>query len=98
MGYTRRQVIIAASGLAGVPQSALAAEPVPAPTCDDACMAERVARKQALLAQQDRKSKAGATAIFGADWQKGVREDLKKAGSNPFLLPTDVGGVNLQRK
>ena len=91
---------------AAAPASCLAAEPVPAPACDDACMAARVARKRELLANQDRKAKAGTAAIFGADWQKGVREekaarkpDAASAGfSNPFLLPGDVGGVNLQRK
>lgn len=78
-----------------------AAEPIPAPACDEACMAERVARKQALLAAQDRKKKAGTAAVFGAEWQRGVRQSEPSSSSplpfsNPFLLPGDVGGVNLQ--
>jgi hypothetical protein len=68
-------------------------------------MTARVARKQALLAAQDRKKKAGTAAVFGAEWQRGVRQseqpNQQPAGSslpfsNPFLLPGDVGGVNLQ--
>ncbi|EOD05895.1 hypothetical protein EMIHUDRAFT_219578 [Emiliania huxleyi CCMP1516] len=102
----RRSLAPLALVAAAAPASCLAAEPVPAPACDDACMAARVARKRELLANQDRKAKAGTAAIFGADWQKGVREekaarkpDAASAGfSSPFLLPGDVGGVNLQRK
>jgi hypothetical protein len=67
-------------------------------------MAERVARKRALLAAQDRKKKAGTAAVFDGDWQRGVRQSEPSQPSsssslpfsNPFLLPGDVGGVNLQ--
>ena len=77
-----------------------AAEPIPAVQCDDACMAERVARKAELLRKQDRKGKADTKILFGADYQAGKREAATDKSKLPvvgdFLLPTDVGGLNLQ--
>jgi hypothetical protein len=62
-------------------------------------MDARVARKQALLKNQDRRGKADAKVLFGADYQAGKRQASGPAGKIPllseFLLPTDVGGVNL---
>ena len=66
-------------------------------------MAARVARKRELLKQQSRRSKAQAT-IFNGDYQAGKRSADKNAptgiagfvkGQTGFLLPDDVGGVNL---
>lgn len=92
-----RRCIVTGSLL--LPLSATAAEPEPAKVCDDACMDERVRRKQELLKKQDRKSKADAKVLFGADFQAGKRTSTKAEAKIPvlgeFLLPTDVGGVNL---
>ena len=99
----RRSVLLAAAASL-LPVSGVEAEsdstPEPAKVCDDECMAARVARKQALLKNQDRRSKADAKVLFGADYQAGKRSTPSNpAGKIPllgeFLLPTDVGGVNL---
>ena len=102
----RRSVLLAAIGLT-VSDVATAAEsastqpeqPEPAKVCDDECMDARVARKQALLKSQDRRGKADAKVLFGGDYQAGKRQASGPAGKIPvlgeFLLPTDVGGVNL---
>ena len=67
--------------------------------CDDECMDARVKRKQELLKNQDRRGKADAKVLFGGDFQAGKRQASAPAGKIPvvgeFLLPTDVGGVNL---
>ena len=80
-------------------QRAAAAEPIPAPVCDDACMAARVARKQELLGKQSKKAAFDAKIIFGADYQAGKREAPKSSKLpvlGEFLFPNDVGGINLQ--
>ena len=66
-------------------------------------MAARVARKQELLRQQGRRAQGDAKVLFGAEFQMGKRETArnvegegkKSAGIAGFLLPGDVGGVNL---
>ena len=103
----RRSVLLAATAsLLTVSDIATAAEsdstqPEPAKVCDDECMDARVARKQALLKNQDRRGKADAKVLFGADYQAGKREASSPGAASKipllgeFLLPTDVGGVNL---
>ena len=101
----RRSILLAATAsLLTVSEVATAAEsdstqPEPAKVCDDECMDARVARKQALLKNQDRRGKADAKVLFGADYQAGKRQASSPAAKIPllgeFLLPTDVGGVNL---
>ena len=65
-------------------------------------MAARVARKAELLKQQSLKGRTDAKVLFGADYQMGKREATKdkassssSAGVAGFLLPGDVGGLNL---
>lgn len=76
------------------------APPAPALVCDDQCMQARVARKAELLRKQDRKGKADAKLLFGGSYQAGKREVTSPESKIPvigeFLLPNDVGGVNLQ--
>ena len=75
---------------------AFAAEPEPAKSCDDACMEERLRRKREALKNQDRRCKSDAKVLYGAGFQKGVRESTKDtSGLFGFLTPGDVGGVNL---
>ena len=91
---SRRSVCCGAFFL--LPRSVTAAEPIPAKTLTDAEMAERVRRKEELLKAQGKK--ASGTTLFGGDYQRGKREtDTSKpaAGFAGFLLPGDVGGVNL---
>ena len=62
--------------------------------------AARLQRKMEALRKQDRRGKADAKVLFGADFQAGKREvSAKPQGgfSMPILTPFDVGGVNLQR-
>ena len=97
---TRRQAMI---GMVSVlPLAATAAEPEPAKIPTEEEMAARVARKAALLKQQSLKGKTDAKVLFGADYQMGKREagGSTKSSSSPagvagFLLPGDVGGLNL---
>ena len=90
----RRAVITTA--LIGA-QRASAAEPSsPARVLTEEEMAERVRRKQELLKSQSRQGKADAKILFGADFQKGVRESKADSGILGFLTPVDVGGINLQ--
>ena len=96
----RRSLLLAATASLLTVSDVAAAEPEPAmKVCDDECMDARVARKQALLKNQDRRGKADAKVLFGADYQAGKRQASSPAGKIPllgeFLLPTDVGGVNL---
>ena len=96
----RRSVLLAATAsLLTGSDAATAAEPEPAKVCDDECMDARVKRKQELLKNQDRRGKADAKVLFGGDFQAGKRQASAPAGKIPvvgeFLLPTDVGGVNL---
>ena len=96
----RRSLLLAATASLLTVSDVAAAEPEPVmKVCDDECMDARVARKQALLKNQDRRGKADAKVLFGADYQAGKRQASSPAGKIPllgeFLLPTDVGGVNL---
>ena len=101
----RRSVLLATVSLLAVSDVAAASSDStqfePAKVCDDECMTARVARKQALLRNQDRRSKADAKVLFGADYQAGKRSAPSGGSSGKipllgeFLLPTDVGGVNL---
>ena len=96
---SRRAVCAQLATLAAV-LPVTAAEPEGPVACDDACMDERVRRKQELLRKQDRKAKADVKVLFGGDFQAGKRETATGGGKVPvigeFLLPADVGGVNLQ--
>ena len=60
---------------------------------------ERLARKMAALQKQDRRGRADAKVLFGADYQAGKRELKQSSSSGVFgvLLPGDVGGVNLKQ-
>jgi hypothetical protein len=97
---TRRACLAAA--ITAPPLVAAAAEPTGPPVaCDEECQQARVARKAELLRQQTRTQKADVKVLFGADFQAGRRET--KAGEfskvpvlGEFLLPGDVGGINLQ--
>ena len=97
---TRRTCLAAA--ITAPPLVAAAAEPTGPPVaCDEECQQARVARKAELLRQQTRTQKADVKVLFGADFQAGRRET--KAGEfskvpvlGEFLLPGDVGGINLQ--
>ena len=96
----RRSLLLATTASLLTVSDVAAAEPEPVmKVCDDECMDARVARKQALLKNQDRRGKADAKVLFGADYQAGKRQASSPAGKIPllgeFLLPTDVGGVNL---
>lgn len=98
-----RRVVVAQAlaTLTVLPATAVtAAEPEGPVACDDACMDERVRRKQELLRKQDRKAKADVKVLFGGDFQAGKRESGTGGAKVPiigeFLLPADVGGVNLQ--
>lgn len=99
-GFTlsRRALLpLSLSAIASRPP-AFAAEPEPAKSCDDECMADRIRRKQEALKKQDRRGKSDAKVLYGAGFQKGVRESPKAssdAGILGFLTPGDVGGVNL---
>jgi len=98
---SRRAACLAIPAAVLSPHSCWAAEPEPAKECDDACQAARVARKQELLRSQDRRSKADAKVLFGGDFQSGKREVPSTATKRlpvvgDFLLPADVGGINLQ--
>eukprot|EP00316_Scyphosphaera_apsteinii_P025109 CAMPEP_0119341372 /NCGR_PEP_ID=MMETSP1333-20130426/102229_1 /TAXON_ID=418940 /ORGANISM="Scyphosphaera apsteinii, Strain RCC1455" /LENGTH=136 /DNA_ID=CAMNT_0007353317 /DNA_START=30 /DNA_END=440 /DNA_ORIENTATION=- len=76
-----------------------AAEPEPAVMLSNDEMAARVARKAELLRKQDRKFKADAKIVFGAEYQKGIRsssDTTRRSEGSAFLLPADVGGVNLR--
>ena len=70
--------------------------------CDEECQQARVARKAELLRQQTRTQKADVKVLFGADFQAGRRGETQPppGGKVPvlgeFLLPNDVGGINLQ--
>ena len=96
---TRRSVIrTVATLLTAPPGIACAAEPEPAKMLTDEEMAARVARKAELLKKQGRKQAADAKVVYGAAYQAGKREAEPSAGSAGFvgfLLPGDVGGVNL---
>ena len=88
--------------LAVVPLATHAAEPEPAKMLTEEEMAARVARKAELLKQQSLKGKTDAKVLFGADYQMGKREagggakaSAPNAGVAGFLLPGDVGGLNL---
>ena len=98
----RRSLLLAATASLLTVSDVAAAEPEPVmKVCDDECMDARVARKQALLKNQDRRGKADAKVLFGADYQAGKREASSPGAASKipllgeFLLPTDVGGVNL---
>jgi len=98
----RRSLLLAATASLLTVSDVAAAEPEPAmKVCDDECMDARVARKQALLKNQDRRGKADAKVLFGTDYQAGKREASSPGAASKipllgeFLLPTDVGGVNL---
>ena len=95
---SRRAVVAQLAALAVLPVTA--AEPEGPVACDDACMDARVRRKQELLRKQDRKAKADVKVLFGGDFQAGKRESGNGGAKLPvigeFLLPADVGGVNLQ--
>ena len=95
---TRRHAV--AGALAVVPLAVTAAEPEPAKMLTEEEMAARVARKAELLKQQSLKGRTDAKVLFGADYQMGKREAAKAASSSSagvagFLLPGDVGGLNL---
>jgi len=82
---------------AAVPESSLlAAEPERAKKLTDEEMAARVARKAELLKKQGRRQ--AGTTLYNGDYQAGKR-DSKPGGASGvagFLLPNDVGGLNLQ--
>ena len=91
-----RQVLVAVT--AGIPCNA--AEPEPMRTLTDEEMAARVARKQQLLREQSARAKGDAKIMFGAEFQMGKRDTKQEQAGKPaflkeFLLPGDVGGVNL---
>ena len=91
-----RRAFLPLSLAVAVTPEARAAEPEPAPACDDACMEERIRRKQEALKKQDRRGAADVKVLYGASFQKGVRETKKQSdGILGFLTPVDVGGVNL---
>ena len=97
--YTRRHCASLTVADVATAAESDSTQPEPAKVCDDECMDARVARKQALLKNQDRRGKADAKVLFGGDYQAGKRQASGPAGKIPvlgeFLLPTDVGGVNL---
>ena len=97
--FTRRDVATAALfSLPALQQAAEAAEPEPAKILTEEEMAARVARKQELLKNQGRKGKTDTKIMYGADFQMGKRESKNEktnAGVGGFLLPGDVGGLNL---
>ena len=97
---SRRRVIHAGAAAAALqlPTALHAAEPEPMKTLTDEEMAARVARKAELLKKQSRKGASDVKILYGADYQSGKRESAKTSSSSGvagFLLPQDVGGVNL---
>ena len=105
VGLSRRAAVLGAGAAVLLPaQAVLAGEPEPAKMLSEEEMAARVARKAELLKKQDRKGKADAKVLFGAEFQKGLREtkpaaqgDKEGSFTSPILLPGDVGGVNFGR-
>lgn len=94
---TRRDAMAAA--LFSLPVAAYAAEPEPARVLTEQEMAARVARKAELLKKQGMKQRTDAKILYGADFQMGKRESTNSKSSSSgvagFLLPGDVGGLNL---
>lgn len=87
---------------AAPPARTLAAVPEPAKQLTEAEMELRLARKAELLKKQSRREATDAKVVYNGAYQAGKRESKKPGGATGgagvagFLLPGDVGGVNLQ--